>query len=669
MARDLRLSLVVSAQDRATKPLKRIQKNIDRLVRKTGLERVGRRLRDVGRGFATAADNARASATAIGVAAGATVAAFGLMTGNYTRTADRLAKSSAKLDIPVEQLQRLEYAAARTGTAPEQMATSLTYLSRAISEAERMPKGTMATMFNDMGISVRDNEGNMKDMLTIFYEVADAIDAQPDNSNALEAIAKLFGFRSTQLRTMFEGGADGVRLLGDEFERVNATPITEEMAKRAEEYEDRVLDMKTAIGGLRNAVVDQYMPDLTQAMQDWQQWVTENTPAIAAKFREMTDGISDDFSSIVAWIKRNTERLGEWYDRVEEGIPIVGKLSDALGEQTDGWWETQHSVYAGAAAFSLLFKRARAVYKFLLRAKWQTIKLLVTGIGLAAFGVWKGLKAVRRILRGKPYNAGRGQPRGSGQTPAQGTAASQTRATSAPRQTARSAGQAWQFGGGKNAPFGAGSGPKAPSAPQAPRTMQSPKLPSFTRVRTPNTPKQQARMAQQWQAPRGSSVASGPWGAPQAPSGPGNPSPGQTQLPRSSAVRQSSRFQQMNRGMSGTQSGAGGSWAIRATGIGMRVARGATPVGVATIIGEAAYRAFADAGKRHRGSAGPAFNPTFGQMQQTFRPDQMPQVGGKIVIQIDDNRTTVTSVQSDNEQVPIEVSTGYSMPDVMTISP
>ena len=51
MARELRLGLVVEAIDRASAPLRRISTAVDRVSRKTGLNRVGRALGRVGGQF------------------------------------------------------------------------------------------------------------------------------------------------------------------------------------------------------------------------------------------------------------------------------------------------------------------------------------------------------------------------------------------------------------------------------------------------------------------------------------------------------------------------------------------------------------------------------------------------------------------------------------------
>ena len=75
----LDLALVVRTVDKATAPLRRIQKSVRDLTRRTGLDRVGRGIRSVGRGTAIAAGEAAGRfAKNAGLVAGALGALVGL---------------------------------------------------------------------------------------------------------------------------------------------------------------------------------------------------------------------------------------------------------------------------------------------------------------------------------------------------------------------------------------------------------------------------------------------------------------------------------------------------------------------------------------------------------------------------------------------------------------
>ena len=115
MARDLKLGLVIQAIDKATKPLRRISRAVDRVGKRTGLDRVGRQLRNVGRGMRSTAGEAGKFALKVGagIAAG-TGAIFGLTT-RFARAGDNIAKTGRKLGLGAEELQKLRYAAELAG--------------------------------------------------------------------------------------------------------------------------------------------------------------------------------------------------------------------------------------------------------------------------------------------------------------------------------------------------------------------------------------------------------------------------------------------------------------------------------------------------------------------------------------------------------------------------
>ena len=74
----LDLALVVRTVDKATAPLRRIQKSVRDLTRRTGLDRVGRGIRSVGRGLRSAGEAAGRFAKNAGLVAGALGALIGL---------------------------------------------------------------------------------------------------------------------------------------------------------------------------------------------------------------------------------------------------------------------------------------------------------------------------------------------------------------------------------------------------------------------------------------------------------------------------------------------------------------------------------------------------------------------------------------------------------------
>ena len=74
----LDLALIVRTVDKATAPLRRIQKSVRDLTRRTGLDRVGRGIRSVGRGLRSAGEAAGRFAKNTGLIAGALGALIGL---------------------------------------------------------------------------------------------------------------------------------------------------------------------------------------------------------------------------------------------------------------------------------------------------------------------------------------------------------------------------------------------------------------------------------------------------------------------------------------------------------------------------------------------------------------------------------------------------------------
>ena len=107
-------------------------------------------------------------------------------------TADELSKASQKFGVPVETLSGLKYAADLANVSFELLEKGLGKLSKAMSSATD-PADKNAKAFKALGISVKDNEGNLRSSEDVFLDVADKFSKMEDGAGKTALAIKLFG--------------------------------------------------------------------------------------------------------------------------------------------------------------------------------------------------------------------------------------------------------------------------------------------------------------------------------------------------------------------------------------------------------------------------------------------------------------------------------------------
>ena len=156
---------------------------------------------------------------ALGAAATAAVAGLFAFTKDAAQWADDLNTLSKQTGISTEELQKFAYAADIIDVSTETMTSSLTKLTRNMQSAAEGGTSAAAKAFNDLGISVTDASGQLRDRQEVFYETIDAL-GRIENVTERDAVAMdIFGRSAQELNPLILGGAETLKQLGDEAER------------------------------------------------------------------------------------------------------------------------------------------------------------------------------------------------------------------------------------------------------------------------------------------------------------------------------------------------------------------------------------------------------------------------------------------------------------------
>lgn len=180
-------------------------------IQLTAIDRTQRAFASVSRGLSSVKN----SLFSVQSAVTALVAGAGI--SKFADQVDNLAKTSRRLGLTVSELQSLQYAAEQTGVSSEQLTTALDRFNRNVSETA-LGTGIAKRSFEDLGISVTDQQGVLRDTNDIFNDVSDAIQGVESPADRTRIAMDLFGRSGAALVNTLADGSGEINNLRTEFD-------------------------------------------------------------------------------------------------------------------------------------------------------------------------------------------------------------------------------------------------------------------------------------------------------------------------------------------------------------------------------------------------------------------------------------------------------------------
>lgn len=423
----LNLRVLIEAVDRASKPLRGISRGMSALSRPA--KAAGLAIRSLGRDLRNVALVGAAATAAVSVA-------LWRVFKSTADAGDAAVKTSQKVGVGVEAWQRYVYAAQLADVGSEELADGLKYLNQSAAMAAAGAGGD-AKAFRALGISVRDQKGQLKPTGQLFEEVASRLATMQDGAEKTTLAMILMGRSGTNLIPLLNSGGDEIRRLGDEAQRLGIV-IPEDQARSAEVFNDSITTLQAAIRGLSMGVAGGLLPQLTELIQKTTAWIAANKPAIIARMQALILQISEALPGILKGLGAFAALLG---DIAKAAAPVVellggfgvvldllaglmiGRVAVAIWMAVKAVWGLNAAMYAnpvgliiaGLAALVfagwLLYRNWDRVVAALKRA-WSGFVSFFRGLGakmksafkLAIDALWRMLPPwLRTIMRGGAF--------------------------------------------------------------------------------------------------------------------------------------------------------------------------------------------------------------------------------------------------------------------------
>ena len=378
MAKLKPLKLVLAGVDKASAPVLRLSRRIDKLTapirkvrgklrqldRATGFRTLRMRLGRVGRSLGVLAKRAALFGTAM-LAAGAV--AF----KKFIDVGDSIAKTAGTIGIGVEALQEWRFAADRSGVSSEKMDKALQVLSRNLGDV-KAGTGTLITILKKLDPTLLKN---LRSVQTTEEGMDILIDAMAEMDNQLERnslAAAAFGRSGILLANLLKLPQGEIKKLRQQARDLGLV-MSEETARSAEEAQDRLTDLGAVVKGVGFSIASQLLPVLITTVEEIIGWTKENQEFIKVDIPKHAKAMAESVKGFLKFVKETT--------------PKVKSFVEALGGL-----KTIGLVIAGVIGVKLVTALALFSIALLSTPAGQIISLIalaITGLVLAIKGLMK----------------------------------------------------------------------------------------------------------------------------------------------------------------------------------------------------------------------------------------------------------------------------------------
>ena len=182
-------------------------------------------------------------------------AALGGLVKTLADVSDRLGKTSARLGISTEDLQKLGFAAEQSGIEVGTLEMALQRFTRRAADSAKDGTGPAQQAFDALGISITRADGTLKDNISLLKEVADGFQGTESQAEKVRLAFKLFDSEGVKLVNLLQQGSGALDSFGNQLESVNGV-ITDRSISASEQFNDRLNILKRSAQGLLTPLIE-----------------------------------------------------------------------------------------------------------------------------------------------------------------------------------------------------------------------------------------------------------------------------------------------------------------------------------------------------------------------------------------------------------------------------
>jgi lambda family phage tail tape measure protein len=182
---------------------------------------------------------------------------------------DEMSKAAQRVGLSTESFSSLAYAAKLADVSTETLESSLGKLIKSLAAAQD-ESSKQGKIFAALGIATKDANGNIRSSEDVLKDFANRFNDLEGSPEAIAAGFELFGKSFQDIIPLLKDGAAGISDAQDEAKKLNAV-IGKDAGEAAEQFNDNLTRLHTAVEGIYNGIAIQLLP----VLEDWSNQAVE----------------------------------------------------------------------------------------------------------------------------------------------------------------------------------------------------------------------------------------------------------------------------------------------------------------------------------------------------------------------------------------------------------
>lgn len=217
-----------------------------------------------------------------------------------------MAQTADSIGVAVGELDAFRKSLKENGVESGAAESSLTNLFKAVGEAATEATGSQAKAFEGLGVSIKDSQGNIRDVVSVMQDLAGAAEGM-DGAKAEAFISKLGITDRRTIETLLKGKK---ALVGNMQAQKDLGVVTKEQAELAGKLDTAMNKMSGGIERSRDAFTSALTPAITYVIDkfgDLIQWMNEHRSLIVGFFGAIALVVADVYTpaiisaAVAAW--------------------------------------------------------------------------------------------------------------------------------------------------------------------------------------------------------------------------------------------------------------------------------------------------------------------------------------------------------------------------------
>lgn len=280
-------------------------------------------------------------------------------------SADELNTLSKQTGISTDELQKMKYASDLVDVSVDDITTALRKMKAKMDPSNKA--------FQDLGISVTNADGSMRDATDVFYDSLEALSKIQNETERDQAAMALFGKSADSLAGIIDDGGAALKGYGEEAQNLGLI-LDEDTISSLNDTNDAVDKMKATVSATLGQVGADVAEVLGPAVEKVGEWIS----GITEKLRSLTPEQTETILKIVAVVAAIAPLLvvgGQLIAGIGSLITVIGTIVGVLGGPLT------LAIGAIIAIGVLLYKN------------WDKIKEVAGKVKEGVVKAWNGLKS------------------------------------------------------------------------------------------------------------------------------------------------------------------------------------------------------------------------------------------------------------------------------------